>query len=62
MATGNLASYIDHTQLRPEATREQVQQLCAEAKRYNFAAVCIAPCYVGLAKEELAGTSVKIAQ
>jgi len=61
MATGNLASYIDHTQLRPEATAEQVQQLCNEAKRYSFAAVCIAPCYVALAKETLANTSVRVA-
>lgn len=61
MATGNLASYIDHTQLRPEATIEQVQQLCEEAKRYGFAAVCIAPCYVAFAKEQLTGTAVRIA-
>lgn len=61
MATGNLASYIDHTQLRPEATAGQVQQICEEAKRYNFAAVCIAPCYVALAKEILTGTVVRIA-
>lgn len=61
MAADNLASYIDHTQLRPEATSEQVQQLCAEAKQYHFAAVCIAPCYVMLAKEALAGTAVRVA-
>ena len=61
MATGNLASFIDLTQLRPDATIEQVAQLCSEAKRFNFAAVCIAPCYVAFAKEQLAGTAVNIA-
>jgi deoxyribose-phosphate aldolase len=57
----NIASYIDHTQLRPEATDEQIKQLCNEARTYKFAAVCIAPCYVSLAKEELAGTEVRVA-
>jgi deoxyribose-phosphate aldolase len=41
-----LATYIDHTLLMPGATPEQVRQWCDEADRYNFAAVCIAPCYV----------------
>lgn len=62
MAIADLASYIDHTQLRPEATAEQVQQLCDEARQYGFAAVCIAPCYVQLAVERLGpGTLVKVA-
>ncbi|WP_018476884.1 deoxyribose-phosphate aldolase [Pontibacter roseus] len=60
--SGELASYIDHTLLRPEATEEQVLQLCDEARSYGFAAVCIAPCYVQLAKERLGpGTQVKVA-
>ncbi|MHC2990871.1 deoxyribose-phosphate aldolase [Pontibacter sp. HJ8] len=62
MSGGELASYIDHTLLRPEATEEQVLQLCDEARSYSFAAVCIAPCYVQLAKERLGpGALVKIA-
>jgi deoxyribose-phosphate aldolase len=62
MSGGELASYIDHTLLRPDATEEQVLQLCDEACSYSFAAVCIAPCYVQLARERLGpGTLVKIA-
>ena len=49
----NLAAYIDHTLLRPDATQEQILQLCAEASAYNFAAVCVPPCYVRTAKEAL---------
>ncbi|KAA9333732.1 deoxyribose-phosphate aldolase [Adhaeribacter soli] len=59
--TLNLASYIDHTLLRPDATQEQVQKLCEEARAYNFAAVCVPPCYVKTAKEALGETPVKIA-
>ena len=62
MAGEELASYIDHTQLRPEATAEQVLHLCDEARNYGFAAVCIPPCYVHLAKERLGpGSMVKLA-
>jgi deoxyribose-phosphate aldolase len=58
---GNLASYIDHTILKPDATEVQVLQLCDEARNYSFAAVCIPPCYVAASKERLAGTGVKVA-
>ena len=62
MEADELASYIDHTQLRPDATAAQVVQLCNEARNYGFAAVCIAPCYVALAKESLGpGSLVKVA-
>lgn len=62
MAGEELASYIDHTQLKPDATADQVLQLCDEARNYSFAAVCIAPCYVQLAKERLGpGSFVKVA-
>ncbi|MFC5269072.1 deoxyribose-phosphate aldolase [Adhaeribacter terreus] len=57
----NLAAYIDHTLLRPDATQEQILQLCAEAREHQFAAVCVPPCYVRTAKEALAETSVNIA-
>ena len=42
----HLAGMIDHTLLRPEATPEEVKQLCKEALQYHFAAVCINPCHV----------------
>ncbi|MDX5421798.1 MAG: deoxyribose-phosphate aldolase [Hymenobacteraceae bacterium] len=62
MAGEELAAYIDHTQLKPDATAEQVLQLCDEARGYGFAAVCIAPCYVQLAKDRLGpGSQVKLA-
>jgi deoxyribose-phosphate aldolase len=57
----NLAAYIDHTLLRPDATQEQILQLCAEASAYNFAAVCVPPCYVRTAKEALPESSINIA-
>ncbi|NLA27590.1 MAG: 2-deoxyribose-5-phosphate aldolase, partial [Firmicutes bacterium] len=39
----DLAGYIDHTLLKPEATVGDIAVLCAEARRYNFAAVCVNP-------------------
>lgn len=57
----DLAKYIDHTILRPEATVDDIIALCGEAAEYKFAAVCINPCYVDLAAHLLAGTGVKVA-
>ncbi|MCS7080058.1 MAG: deoxyribose-phosphate aldolase [Chloracidobacterium sp.] len=54
MDTGALAALIDHTCLRPEATQADIIQLCAEAKTYGFAAVCVNPIWVSLAARELA--------
>jgi len=45
-SAGQLARYIDHTLLKPEATTEQIVQLCREAHQYGFGAVCINPVYV----------------
>jgi deoxyribose-phosphate aldolase len=56
----DLARLIDHTLLKPEATKRQIEQLCAEAKKYRFASVCINPCYVSLCAQLLKETSVKI--
>lgn len=56
----NLAAIIDHTLLRPEATPQQVKQLCAEAREYGFGAVMTSSCYVRLAATELRGTQVKV--
>lgn len=54
----NLNKYIDHTLLKPEATREQIIALCREAIEYDFKAVCVNPVWVGLVAKELAGSSV----
>jgi len=55
----NIAKYIDHTILKPEATVEDVKRLCREAKEYNFASVCVNGCYAKLVSSELAGSEVK---
>jgi deoxyribose-phosphate aldolase len=55
-----LAQYIDHTLLRPEANRDQITQLCQEALQYGFAAVCINPTWVRLCAELLRGSPVKV--
>ncbi|MBD2714480.1 deoxyribose-phosphate aldolase [Microvirga sp. STR05] len=56
----NLAPYIDHTLLRPEATPAQIRQLCQEAAAQQFASVCVPPCYVRLATETLHGSGVPV--
>lgn len=56
----NIARYIDHTLLRPDATPAQIKKLCEEAVQYGFASVCINPAYVSLAAQLLAGTPVKV--
>jgi deoxyribose-phosphate aldolase len=55
----NIAKYIDHTILKPEATAEDVKKLCSEAREYKFASVCVNGCYAKLVSSELAGTDVK---
>jgi deoxyribose-phosphate aldolase len=57
----DLARYIDHTLLRPDATAADIDRLCAEAKEYGFAAVCINPTWVRRAAETLRGTDVAVA-
>lgn len=57
-APTNLAAYIDHTLLKPEATAAQVTQLCAEARTHHFASVCVNPTQVELAARLLAGSGV----
>jgi deoxyribose-phosphate aldolase len=56
----DLARMIDHTLLKPEATKDQITQLCFEAKKYNFASVCINPSYVPLCAKLLRDTAVKV--
>jgi deoxyribose-phosphate aldolase len=55
---GDLARYIDHTLLKPNATEEQVRELCAEAREYNFRSVCVNPTWVPLAAQLLRGSEV----
>ncbi|MEO6548876.1 MAG: deoxyribose-phosphate aldolase [Ferruginibacter sp.] len=57
----NIASYIDHTVLKPTTTIADVEKLAAEAIQYQFAAVCVPPLFVKKAKELVAGTAVKVA-
>ncbi len=56
----DIAPLIDHTLLNPLATPEQIEKLCQEADRYQFAAVCIYPCHVRLAAELLQRKNPKI--
>ncbi len=56
-----IADYVDHTLLKAEATRGQIEALCAEAAEHRFAAVCVNGCWVPLCRKLLAGTGVKLA-
>jgi deoxyribose-phosphate aldolase len=56
----NLARMIDHTLLKPDATPDQVAQLCFEARKYGFASVCINPTWVKLCAQLLQGSPVKV--
>ena len=51
---------IDHTQLKPMASKSDIAKLCDEAKRYGFYAVCVNPYYVPLASKLLSGTDIKL--
>jgi deoxyribose-phosphate aldolase len=59
-ALASLAGLIDHTLLRPEASRDDIVRLCEEAVRLGFAAVCVNPWYVPLAAEHTRGSAVKV--
>lgn len=56
----DIARCIDHTLLRPDATTDDIRKLCAEAREFQFASVCVSPSYVPLAAKELAGSAVKV--
>ncbi len=56
----DLARMIDHTLLKPEGTVEQIEKLCAEAKKFHFASVCINPSYVSTCAKLLKDTDVKV--
>ncbi len=51
---------FDHTLLKPEATSEQIKALCQEARKFDFASVCVNPDFVSLAAKELKGGNVKV--
>jgi len=54
------SKYIDHTQLKPDATKEKIIALCNEAAQYDFASVCVNPCWIELCREQLKDTDVKV--
>ena len=56
----DLAKYIDHTNLRPDAKAADIARLCREAKENAFASVCVNPCWVGKCKELLKGSKVAV--
>lgn len=56
----NVARMIDHTLLKQDTTPDEIKKLCDEAKTYEFASVCINPCYVTMCRDLLKGTRVKV--
>lgn len=60
MSEKQIARMIDHTLLKPDSTKEQILQLCEEAKEYEFATVCVNPSWVRTAAKALKGTSVGV--
>ena len=59
-APGNVAGVIDHTLLKPDATRQEIEKLCREAAEFRFATVCVNPTWVALAAARLRGTGVGV--
>ena len=59
-ADDGVRSRIDHTLLRPDATREEIRRLCQDAKENCFASVCVNPTFVSLCAEALQGTTVRV--
>ncbi len=55
-----IARTIDHTLLKPEATRDQIERLCAEAREHGFATVCVNPTWVPLCAEKLRGSETRV--
>lgn len=59
-APEGLAQLIDHTLLKPDATRAEIETLCRDAAQYKFATVCVNPCWVALCAQLLGGTGVLV--
>src|SRR5712692_2776534 len=60
MSEWNLPDLIDHTVLRPDATKIDVLRLCQEAKEYRFTVIFVPPCYVDEAMAAVAGTAIRV--
>lgn len=58
-SAGDMARYIDHTLLKPDATRDQIAQLCDEALQYGFASVCVNPIWIQEVARRLRNSPVK---
>lgn len=56
----DLAKYIDHTLLKPQADKAAIENLCAEARKYGFFSVCVNPYWVSFCKQQLQGSGVKV--
>ena len=59
-APAGVASMIDHTLLKPDATRQNIEELCREAAQFRFATVCVNPVWVALSARLLAGSGVGV--
>jgi deoxyribose-phosphate aldolase len=57
----SITQWIDHTLLKPEMAKKDIELLCAQAKQYGFFAVCVNPAFVRLSKTQLSGTPIKVA-
>ncbi|WP_077308575.1 deoxyribose-phosphate aldolase [Terribacillus halophilus] len=56
----NIAAYIDHTLLKPDATKDQIDVIVEEAAAHKFASVCVNPYWVSYCADKLQGTDVKV--
>ncbi|MBT3393488.1 MAG: deoxyribose-phosphate aldolase [Waddliaceae bacterium] len=56
----NIANFIDHTLLKPDAILSDIKKLCSEAREYHFYSVCVNPCWVSVAKDLLKDSDVKV--
>ena len=56
----DLAHFIDHTLLKPDATTQQIRTLCEEAQKHQFFSVCVNTGFVDLCSQLLKGSSVKV--
>ena len=59
-SASGVAGIIDHTLLKPDATREDIVRVCREARQCGFASVCVNPYWVPVAASELSGSGVKV--
>lgn len=60
MTMANIAAMIDHTLLKADATKQQIETLCQEAKEYKFFSVCVNPAWVSTCRDLLSGSGVKV--